>query len=345
MAAGPATPMVGPVVLGIDFGGTKVALATCDLNGRRLGAEVVPTRPHEGADAALARAVDAGRRMAGEALEGRPLAAVGVSTIGIPLHNGVELAPAIPGWGELALGPSLEQAFGVPVRVGTDVKLAAACEARWGALRGADPAVYLNLGTGLAAAIVSGGEVLAGAHGAAGEIGYNITRLDQVGAPIAQRRMLEDIVSGIGLAATGARRLGRPVTAHELFAAAGDPDADAIVDEFLAELGMHLVNLAVAVDPQRVAVGGGIARSWPRLYPALERALKAGVPFPPELVPAAHHDASLIGALSLGLQAAGVGTNFQPGPAPSGGADNPGTFPPPAPLLALRNRAPTQEQQ
>jgi glucokinase len=305
--------MVGPVVLGIDFGGTKVALATCDLNGRRLGTDVVPTRPDEGAGAALARAVEAGRRMTAEALGDRPLAAVGVSTIGIPFPNRVELAPAIPGWGELALQPSLEEAFGVPVQVGTDVKLAAACEARWGSLVGADPAIYLNLGTGLAVAIVAGGRVLAGAHGASGEIGYNVTQLAQVGVPLGHRRMLEDTVSGMGLAATGAALLRRPVTAEEIFAGAGNGAVAAgIVEDFLAELSMHLVNLVIAVDPQRVAVGGGISRSWSRLCPALEQALESGVPFPPELVRAAHADASLMGALALGLEAAGAGPSSYP---------------------------------
>ena len=45
---------------------------------------------------------------------------------------------------------------------------------RWGALAGYDPALYLNLGTGLAAAIVTGGQVLSGGNGAAGEIGYSL---------------------------------------------------------------------------------------------------------------------------------------------------------------------------
>ena len=54
------------------------------------------------------------------------------------------------------------------------MKAAAAAELRWGALAGCDPGIYLNLGTGLAAAIVAGGTVISGAHGASGEIGYNL---------------------------------------------------------------------------------------------------------------------------------------------------------------------------
>ena len=86
----------------------------------------------------------------------------------------------------------------------TDVKAAALAEARWGALAGADPGVYLNLGTGLAAAIVIGGVVLSGANGAAGEIGYNLRQLADVGD--AGYLTLEEAVSGRALA----RLSGRP---------------------------------------------------------------------------------------------------------------------------------------
>ena len=75
---------------------------------------------------------------------------------------------------------------------------------------------------------------------------------------------------------------------------------------------MHVVNLAIAVDPVRIAVGGGMMRSWSVIEPTLRAALEAAVPFPPELVAAQFpYDAPLIGALALGLAAAGVTTSEQ----------------------------------
>jgi glucokinase len=297
----------GPVVLGIDFGGTKVAIAVCDLAGRRLATEVIETRPHDGAAVVLGRGISTGQAVL-EALgdDGR-LVAVGVSTIGVPLEHSVELAPAIPGWEGLALGAAIKGAFGVPVRVATDVKAAAMAEACWGALAGADPAIYLNVGTGLAAAIVVGGRVLEGAHGASGEIGYNLLSPSHVAMQIGARPMLEDTVSGMGLAASGSRLLGHLVTARQVFCAAeAEPALDALVSTLIGELSAHLVNLVIAIDPARVAVGGGMARSWERLRGPLDEALKCGVPFPPELVLAAYpFDAPLVGALALGATAAG----------------------------------------
>ena len=124
------------VVLGMDFGGTKTALAVSDLDGVCLEEHVLATRPEDGAEGVLARAISAGKALLTQASEDHQLTAVGVSTIGIPLENRVELVPAIPGWQDIALAQCVEAAFGVPVRAANDVKAAATAEARWGALAG-----------------------------------------------------------------------------------------------------------------------------------------------------------------------------------------------------------------
>src|SRR5262249_12019651 len=80
---------------------------------------------------------------------------------------------------------------------------------------------------------------------------------------------------------------------------------DNVIGESVAELAFHLVNLANAIDPVRIAAGGGMTGSWERLRPGLEQALRAGVPFPPELVLAEFpFDAPLIGAIALAVEAA-----------------------------------------
>jgi glucokinase len=296
------------VVLGMDFGGTKIALALCGLDGSGLAQQVLLTNPDAGGDAVLERGISAGRALLALSGEHHDLVSVGVSTIGIPRQDRVELAPAIPGWEQLGIARSVNTAFGVPVRVVTDVKAAATAEARWGSLSGPGPAIYLNLGTGLAAAILVGGRVLDGAHGASGEIGYNVVTPADVGCDLGKRPMLEHTVSGMALAALGSRALGRPVTAEQVFEAANsDPRLDAMVGTLIEELSSHLVNLVIAVDPDRVAVGGGMVRSWGRIQGPLQHALSCGVPFPPELVLAKYpFDAPLVGALALGAEAAGA---------------------------------------
>lgn len=322
------------VILGFDFGGTKIAMAVCDLMGNRLASATVaagaantvataaPGTPPGGRDA---RAIfDHGIRAAHDLLAATAphaeLAAVGAATFGIPFDDRVELAPAIDGWESLALGRELRAAFaGAEVRMATDAKAAAAAELRWGALQDCDPGVYLNLGTGLAAAIVIGGRVVSGSNGAAGEIGYNLRVISDVGRTLDQRIPLEGTVSGLGLARQAAgqgpgparqagpgQQAGPPMTAAGVFAASqGDPGLDDLLTSFGAELAFHLVNLAICINPVRITVGGGMVRSWERLRPQLEQALAAGVPFPPELVVAKFpYDAPLLGAVALAVDAA-----------------------------------------
>jgi glucokinase len=286
-----------PVVLGLDFGGTKIAAAVCDLSGRTLAAAVVPSLAEQGAQASFDHGVQTARDLLATEAAAAPIAAVGVATFGIPSDDGVALAPAIDGWESLPMGRELAAAFpAVPVRLANDVKAAAAAEVRWGALAGADPAIYLNLGTGLAAAVISDGTVLAGYHGAAGEIGYSLRDRDDVQRPQAR---LEDIVSGRALQQRTLR------TAAEIFAAADiDRDLDALVTDFVDELAFHLVNLTILIDPQRIAVGGGLTRSWARIGPRLGAALRAAVPYPPSLVLGRFpHDAPLLGAVALAVDA------------------------------------------
>ncbi len=301
-----------PVVLGLDFGGTKIALAVCEPAGEVRASTTVASGGELGARASFERSIQAAREVLAAVAPGREVAAVGVSTFGIPFDDRVELAPTIDGWSELPLGREMRAAFpGAAIRMATDAKAAAQAEVRWGALAGCDPAVYLNLGTGLSSAIVAGGKVVHGSNGAAGEIGYNLRSASDVGVPLAARTLLEDMISGQALARRAASGTvhGQLTDAAEVFEASRHvPGLDHLVTEFVTELAFHVVNLAICINPVRIAVGGGMVRSWDRLRPGLQDALTAGVPFPPELVVARFpSDAPLIGAVGLAVDAAREG--------------------------------------
>ncbi|MET9250164.1 ROK family protein [Nonomuraea sp. NPDC003709] len=274
-------------VLGIDVGGTKVAIGVSTADGPALSAHV---RLDTGPDT-LARALAAAR-----SLDGTP-AAVGFSTCGVIRDGVVRLAPNVPGWEGLELPRLLQEAYGAtPVSIDNDVNAAAAAELRWGALRGVSTGVYLNLGTGLAAALVVDGRVVPGAHGAAGEIGYlQVTPGEPAFAD--GRVPLEERVAGGALAARGTALLGRPVTAAELL---GGGHARELVDEALRTLAMSVANLCVVLDPERLVVGGGMMGAAELILPRLAAEVGRAVPFPPEVRPARFaDDAPLLGALAL----------------------------------------------
>ncbi|MEU3623086.1 glucokinase [Amycolatopsis coloradensis] len=294
------------LILGIDFGGTKVAIGLADRAGSLLVTRRLDTDAHAGAGQVVTRALAAARKLLADEGATDNLVAIGVVSPGIVLEDRILLAPNVPGWEELRLRELVADEFGgVGIEVGTDAKAAALAEWRWGALADTDPAVFLSLGTGIAAAVLVGGRLLAGANGAAGEIGYNLRSPQDTDGFASGAAPLEEVVGGRGLGGRASELLGRPVTAGELFGLAREnAQAKELVRAALDELSMHVANLAIALDPRRIAVGGGLVRSADVLLPALRERLAQAVPFPPELVSAKFdQDASLLGAIAIALDA------------------------------------------
>jgi len=289
-------------VAAIDFGGTKVAIATADTTGSILQQARIDTNASQGAQQILERTTDTA-----QALIERTLAevaghcvAVGVSTPGVVHDHGVLLSPNIPGWEHVPLRETMRASLHIPTVVAeNDVKAAAMAEVLWGALKGADPAVFISLGTGIAAAVVIGGRVVTGAHGASGEIGYNLRSVLNTSGAAHGRAPLEEAIGGRFIGERASLLLGESLSAAAVFA---HPDIRArfLVDETLAELATHVANLAILIDPARIAVGGGLMRSGDVILRALSFRLEYAVPFPPEIVPARFlNDASLQGAIAL----------------------------------------------
>src|SRR4051794_17009648 len=153
-------PLLAPdFVVAVDFGGTKLDVATATLDGTVLATERLHTEAAAGAEQAVQRALACARALAAQAAQrtGGTLVAAAASSPGIVLEDRILLAPNVPGWTDLPLGARLREGLELDdVVCETDVKAATLAEVRWGALQGADPGVFLNLGTGLAAGFAVG---------------------------------------------------------------------------------------------------------------------------------------------------------------------------------------------
>ena len=295
-----------PFVLGMDFGGTKTALATADEQGEILERQNLSTLSD--AEQAISRALEAAQHLIFKTQDRyhATLHTVGVATMGITQNEGVFLAPNVTGWNNLQLPKVFKTTFGdTPVLIANDVKSAALAETKWGALEGIDPGIFVNLGTGIAVAIVAQGLIVQGAHGASGEIAYNpLSENDRSGvrdgfAP------LENKVGGGPIQHQALRELGLDLSAGEIFRRARhNPAIRLWVDSIVRTLSFQLSHLVIALDPQRVVVGGGLVNARDMILPPLIQYFEEFVPFPPQVVPAHFQgDASLMGALAMAMDA------------------------------------------
>jgi predicted NBD/HSP70 family sugar kinase len=199
----------------------------------------------------------------------------------------------------------------VPVLIDNNVNLAAVGEKWFGLARGISTMVFIAIGAGIGMGIIIDHELVRGAHGAAGEIGY----LPLVGDPFDPRHRLhgglEDEVAAAGiLAAFRARRDAdageTPSSAEEVFAlaAAGDADAREVVEHVAARLGAAIAAVCTIVDPELIVLGGGIGAS-PLLLRPIRSAAAALVPVTGRIETSLLGDrAALQGAIAVALNAA-----------------------------------------
>lgn len=299
-------------VLGVDIGGTKVALATGSMDGVLLRTVRIPTGAAAGAHVVWPRVMSAARELVSltDADGDGVLRGAGLACPGVIGDTGVLLAPNNPGWETLPVRRLLAEAFAeCPVDVVNDVRAAAAAELEHGALVGVRSGLFVNIGSGISAAVVIDGRIAQGGHGAAGEIAYQVVGAAADPAFADGRAPLEEAVSGQGLAARATALLGVPVSTSDVFARYDhDERVRRLVDDTIDLLAVHLANLVVALDPERVVLAGGLMRQAGVVLPRVRRLFERVVPFPPQVCLASvPDDAGLAGALATARAAARSG--------------------------------------
>ena len=313
-------------VLGIDVGAAKAVVEVADLSGRVLASERRPVSDKARAGhAALLREVLAATRAALRAagVDSGSLRAAGVGTPGVvaPDSGRITLAPQLAGWEGLALGGELEREIGCPVAVDNETNLSLLAEAAGGVARGLRDVLYVQVGVGIGAAVLIGGELYRGAHGAAGEIGY-LPADEEIDAPEFGSGRFEWAAGGRAYTRLGARAAATPrggvlrelaggdperVTAEHVFAGAagGDAAATTIVEALAGRLGGGIATVATVLDPELVVLGGGVANAGPALLEPVRRHVRMHTPIPPRVELSALGDESVaVGAVRLALNEA-----------------------------------------
>jgi glucokinase len=270
--------------IGIDIGGTKTSVIAVDERGTVHHESRAPSG--RGPKGVIEVAVELADEVITASGGRAAVTSIGACMPGIvdPAHGLVRHAVNL-GVEELWLGPELAARLGRPVAIGNDVKAAAL----W-AYRAAAPAAgatmgYLNLGTGLAAALVVDGVVSPGLAQSAGEIGH-IPVGGSIPCHCGQVGCLETIASGRALARSwqpADPALTNPFAA----AAAGDQDARRAVTSLCEGVALAIQILVLAAGVSTVVVGGGVVGLGAPLHQGIEVELGRRAALSPFLRPLA----------------------------------------------------------
>ncbi len=262
--------------LGIDIGGTTSKLGLV-RDGRVIARDRIPTREFPNARAfadALATCAEELQANAGAG----DLLGIGIGAPnGNQLTGMIERAPNLDWKGDVPLARMMGERLGLPCVLGNDANAAALGEWKSGAGRGLTDLLVVTLGTGLGSGIISGGSLLLGPFGNAGELGHTTIVIDGRDCTCGRKGCLEAYVSIRGMRRTY-KELGgeEQVLAGEgvlPIADAARSGDDAALQTFRSTarwLSVGLANAVALATPQRIVLCGGLARNGELLLDPLK---------------------------------------------------------------------------
>ncbi len=269
------------------MGGTKIALAVVDADGRVLATHRHPTDTSGPFDRIIETISSCVATCLGDPAKDAKAIGAGVAAqIREPEGRLLE-APNLP-WRNVPFRAKLEKAVGLPAIVTNDVRAATLGEWRFGAGKGEDDIVCVFVGTGVGGGIVSGGQLQAGTSNTAGEIGHMTIVVDGRPCHCPNSGCLEAYAGGWAIAER-ARELAKKRNADsgrlrelaggidkisaETVAQAyrgGDPFSQEILEATVEYLAAGLVSVVNVLNPRVLILGGGVIDGLPNLVQASE---------------------------------------------------------------------------
>ena len=266
---------MGKYCFGVDVGGTTVKLGLFNTNGDLMEKWEIPTVTEDDGKAILPDcAKSILKKMDERKMDRTEVVGVGIGAPGPVDSEGTLYGAVNLGWGTMSLKKELQTLLNMPVEAGNDANVAALGEAWQGGAKGYEDVVVVTLGTGVGGGIIINGKMVAGATGAAGEIGHMHVNGDETEpCNCGNCGCMEEYVSATGIVRMAKRKLAkddRPsimrkddLSAKDVWDAvkAGDTVATEVAEDFGWYLGKAMALVANVSNPEIFVIGGGVSKA------------------------------------------------------------------------------------
>lgn len=295
--------------IGVDIGGTKVAIAVVNEDGEVKTESVIPTNlmitPKEMIEVICKEIRKVINR---SKVNENKIIGIGIGAPGpLDSRNGVITCPPnLTGWIDIPIQKIIRESFSFPVTLENDANAAALAEKWVGAAKDSDNFTYMTVSTGIGAGVIVEGKLLRGLKGNAGDIGHTVIDPSFGKCTCGQRGCLEVIASGTAIARRGSEIIGKEISTKEVFDLyyEGNEQIVHLIDHVLTVLGMACVNIINTFDPEKIVIGGGVSKVGDLLFDSIRTYVKQYALNPigrqTEIVPAKlDQNSGVVGAAAL----------------------------------------------
>ncbi|NLD83914.1 MAG: ROK family protein [Clostridiales bacterium] len=312
------------VYIGIDLGGTNIAVGTVDEKGRILSRTSTPTladRPYTDLVKDMAACIHEVTKKAG--LSAEEITSIGIGIPGIAdQKEGTVVFCTNLGWRDIPLRAEIQKYYDKPVYIDNDATVAGLAESYAGVSVGCHSSVFLTLGTGVGGGIIIEGKPWSGAHGVGSELGHMTLVVDGVPCTCGNDGCVERYCSATAIIRMARQAcLGYPeslivkmvngdlekLEARTVIEAAkaGDPTALQVFNRFTRYLAITVNNVTAFLDPEMIVLGGGVSNAGDFLLNAVKAQLPRylmykTLPSPRLELARLGNEAGIIGAAMLG---------------------------------------------
>jgi len=277
--------------IGIDLGGTNIAAGLVTDNGELKFQSSLPTKPERGSEDVIKDVIRIIKITVSNIPDnGEELSGIGIGIPGYIISNTDNLVYCVNlGWENVDLKRNIEREFDLPVYIENDAKAAALAEFMVGSLKGTRNSLLITLGTGVGGGIIVNGQLYRGANGEASEIGHMIVGENFYNCNCGKNGCLETFASATALIKYTKKlindnnedtiimdRLKGNLDLLEAkviieCAQQGDALSLKVVDRFIHYLVIGISNLVNILDPELIALGGGVSKSGGYLLELIDR--------------------------------------------------------------------------